>query len=110
MLFFSLLDTKRVNIVGYNLYSRMNEDGSFKEQGISKFVNPYVDDNKPHSLDFDLNFVIIALNNFINKKVKVKFYDSDIVRDIYEMMVNGFDAGEIITTIKVKYYGEEQQS
>jgi lipopolysaccharide biosynthesis glycosyltransferase len=110
MLFFSLLDTKRVNIIGYNLYSRMNEDGSFKEHGVSKFINPYADDNKPHTLDFDLNFVIIALSNFINKNVKVKFYDSDIIRDIYEMMINGFDTGEIITTIKAKYYEEGQQS
>jgi hypothetical protein len=110
MLFFSLLNSKRVNIIGYNLYSRINEDGSFKEHGVSKFINPYVDENKPHSLDFDLNFVIIALSNFINKNVKVRFYDSDIVRDIYDMMIDGFDAGEIITTIKAKYYEEEQQS
>lgn len=109
MLFFSLLNTKRINIVGYNLYSRMNADGSFKEHGVSKFVNPYFDENKPHSLDFDLNFVIIALSNFINKNVKVRFYDSDVIRDIYNMMIDGFDAGEIITTIKAKYY-EEQQS
>jgi hypothetical protein len=86
----------------------MNEDGSFKEHGISKFINPYVDENKPHSLDFDLNFVIIALSNFINKNVVIKFHDSDILKDIYEMMINGFDAGEIITTIKSKYYEEQE--
>jgi len=108
MLFFSLLNTKRVNLIGYNLYSRMNEDGSFKEHGISKFINPYVDENKPHSLDFDLNFVIIALSNFINKNVIIKFHDSDILKDIHEMMINGFDAGEIITTIKSKYYEEQE--
>ncbi len=108
MLFFSLLNVKKINLVGYNLYSRVNEDGSFKEHGVSKFINPYTEENKPHSLDFDLNFVIIALSNFINKNVVIKFHDSDILKDIHEMMVNGFDSGEIITTIKSKYYGEQE--
>lgn len=108
MLFFSLLNIKNINIVGYNLYSRANADGSFKEYGESKFVNPYTDQNKPHTLDFDLNFVIIALNNLISNGVKINFYDSLIINDMYDMMISGVNTGEIITTIKSKYYDEKQ--
>lgn len=108
MLFFSLLNVKDINIVGYNLYSRVNEDGSFKEHGSSKFVNPYSDQNKPHTLDFDLNFVIIALSNLINKNVRIRFYDSKIINDMYDMLIDGIDAGEIITTIKSKYYDQQE--
>ena len=56
LLFFSLVDLKKINIVGYNLYTKVNIDGSYKEHGSSKFVNPYIDQSKPHKIEFDLKF------------------------------------------------------
>lgn len=106
LLFFSLLDISNINIIGYNLYSRVNIDGSYKQFGTSKFVNPYTDKNKPHSIEFDLNFIIIALNTLINKNVNVNFYESYIVKDMYNLLRKNWEVGEIITHIKLKYYGE----
>lgn len=104
LLFFSLLDLNTINIVGYNLYTKKNSDGSYKENGTSKFVNPYEDENKPHTIEFDLNFIIIALNNLIKNKTNINFHKSEIIEEIYNQLIDGSSVGEIVTNIKSKYY------
>lgn len=104
LLFFSLLDINTLNVVGYNLYTKKNKDGSYKQHGSSKFINPYEDETKPHSIEFDLNFIIIALNNLITNKVCINFHDSEIIEEIYNLINRGLSVGTIITKIKTKYY------
>jgi lipopolysaccharide biosynthesis glycosyltransferase len=104
LFFFSLLDISTINLVGYNLYTKKNKDGSYKQHGSSKFINPYNDETKPHNIEFDLNFIIIALNNLINNKVNINFHESEIIEDMYNLINKGLSVGEIITQIKSKYY------
>jgi lipopolysaccharide biosynthesis glycosyltransferase len=103
LLFFSLLDVDNINLVGYNLYTKKNKDGSYKQHGISKYVNPYNNKIKPHNFEFDLNFIIIALHNLINKGVVINFYNSDIIENMYHLIKEGLTYNMIINKIKETY-------
>jgi len=104
LLFFSLQDISSINIIGYNLYTKKNSDGSYKQHGSSKLINPYTDESKPHTIEFDLNLIIFALNKMIINGVKINIYESDIIQDIFDLIKDKNSTGKIITKIKSKYY------
>jgi lipopolysaccharide biosynthesis glycosyltransferase len=104
MLFLSsFMEIKKINIIGYNLFNVKNSDGSFKQFGDSKFVNPYIDDKKPHSIECDITYAILALNNLIKNNTEIKFYHSEIINDVYNMILDGYGHNQIIDEIKNKY-------
>ena len=104
MLFLSsFMDVKKINIIGYNLFNVKNNDGSFKQFGNSKFINPYVDDKKPHSIECDITYIILSLNNLIKNNTEIKFYQSEIVNDVYNMILDELGTNQIINEIKNKY-------
>jgi lipopolysaccharide biosynthesis glycosyltransferase len=104
MLFLSsFMEVKKINIVGYNLFNIKNSDGSFKQFGNSKFINPYIDNSKPHSIDCDISYTIFALNNLIKNNTEIKFYHSEIINDVYNMILDGYGHNQIIDEIKNKY-------
>ena len=104
LLFFSLQDINSINIIGYNLYTKKNSDGSYKQHGSSKLINPYTEELKPHTIEFDLNLIIFALNKMIINGVKINIYESDIIQDIFDLIKDKNSTGKIITKIKSKYY------
>lgn len=90
-------------IRGINLYSNKNSNGGYKIYGNTFLENPYIMQNKPHSLKTDLSFIYEAFTGLL-KNGTIIDSDSEVIIEILNNIKNNISLTDCYATILKKYY------